>query len=104
MSLAVVSGVPLTAARPPEGEMIKDKPEMERLTARQLWKHAPRTPGMLFISALVYPAFRREVSKPVRIAVIGEPGVGRRTTLDAVFNRGSKLSEHQLPRPNGRGS
>ena len=69
---------------------------MERLTARQLWKHAPRTPGMLFISALVYPAFRREVSKPVRIAVIGEPGVGRRTTLDAVFNRGSKLSEHEI--------
>lgn len=87
---------PLTAARPPEGEMTKDKPEMERLTARQLWKHAPRTSRMLFIFALVYPAFRKEVSKPVRIAVIGEPGVGRRTTLDAVFNRGSELSEHKI--------
>jgi predicted GTPase len=76
--------------------MIKDKPEMERLTARQLWKHAPRTPGMLFIFARIFPSFRREVSKPIRIAVIGEPGVGRRTTLDAVFNRGSELPEHKI--------
>ena len=76
--------------------MIGNKPEMDRLTARQLWKHAPRTPGMLFISALIYPAFRKEVTKPIRIAVIGEPGVGRRTTLDAVFNRGSELPEHKI--------